>query len=143
MRLARIRGYTMMELIVVVAILAIVAAAVIPSHRKAIEIGYWNGAQDILRAIYAGEQVYQTSEDTYVQPTACPAPDPAWRCIGMDDPANPPEPPTTYVVDNVAAGTFRATAVRGDGRCMSIDQNNNLIFSSGLGGCAQNWTRPQ
>ena len=136
------RGFTLMELLIVVVIIAIVAAIGMPSYRKAIERNYWRGAQDVLRAIYSGEQVYWTQRDTYVQPTACPAPDPAWRCIGMDNPNLAADPPTQYVVDNVAANTFRVTAVRGDGRCMSIDNNNNLVFASGLGGCGANWTEP-
>ena len=136
------RGFTLLELLVVVVIIAIVAAIGMPTYRKSIERNYWRGAQDVLRTIYSGEQVYWTSEDTYVQPTACPAPDPAWRCIGMDDPNTAADPPTTFVVDNITVNSFRVTAVRGDGRCMSIDQTNALVFASGLGGCGANWTEP-
>jgi hypothetical protein len=115
----------------------------IPTYQKAVERGYWRSAQDMLRAIYSGEQVYWTSEDTYFDAdtgAACPAGWNGWRCIQLD---NPNRPETTYTTDTITAATFRAVAHRGDGRCMSIDQNNVMVFSAaGAAGCAANWTPP-
>ena len=135
----RTGGFTLLEILVVVGILAILASTSLLGYRKAVERTYWRTAQDTLRAIYAGEQVYWTGVDSFIQPTGCA---PAWQCIGMDNPNNAPNNPTQFVIDGATVAAFRATAARGDGRCMSIDQANAFATNSGLGGCTTDWSFP-
>ena len=70
------RGFTLMEIMVALGILAIVAGIAVPQYIKTVERGYWRSAQDILRTIYTGEQVYYTVNQKY---TATPASLAEWR----------------------------------------------------------------
>ena len=122
-------GFTLSEVLIAVIVVGILAAAALPQFRKTVVRGYWNAAQDILQTIYSGEQVYEAANDEYVDPTACPAPDPPWRCIYMDNP-NVANVPVTYAV---AAGptTFTATATYtgAGGGSMTVNQNRVLDTS--------------
>ena len=108
-------GFTITELMTVVILIGIIAAIAIPTYIKAVEQGYRRTARDLLQTIYAGEQVYESVNSEYVDPLACPPPDPAWRCIYMDDP-HTPNVPVTYTVA-AGGGAFTATATRTGGAC--------------------------
>ena len=136
MRAARPSGYTLSEVLITVAIIAIIASMAIPSFLRAVERGQWRGAQDVLLTIYAGEQVYEAVNGGYIEPAGCAPP---WRCVYVD---NPNGGVVTYTVDGVSKVAFRATAARGDGRCMSINQTKAIAFNSGLAGCVVGWPQP-
>lgn len=119
-------GFTLMEAMIVVMVLGILAAFAFPQYTRVVERSYWRSAQDVLQTIYAGEQVYEAANDTYVDPAACPT-GPAWRCIYVDPP-NAANIPVTYSVA-AAATTFTATATRTGGGSMTIDQNRALDTS--------------
>jgi prepilin-type N-terminal cleavage/methylation domain-containing protein len=137
-------GYTLTEVMVTVLIIGIVASMALPGYQRTMERGYWRGAQDILRAIYAGEQVYETANDQYIDPANC---NPAWRCIYMDDPNVGGGTPVAFSVEVCNPPvcnppTFTATAFRGDGRCMSINQARVLALTSAAAGCSNPWPQP-
>jgi len=88
----------------VAAVIAILAGVAIPQYGKAVERSRWFTARDLLLTIYAGEQVYQTTNSKYVDPTTCT---PAWRCIYMD---NPDTAEVTYSVSGVTKAKFTAKA---------------------------------
>ena len=114
-------GFTLGAVLVTVGILAILASIAVPGYLKAVERGHWRGAQDVLLAIYAGEQVYEAVNDTYVDPAGCVAP-PPWQCIYVD---NPNGGVVTYAV-NATKTTFSVTATRKAGVSMSIDQTKAI-----------------
>lgn len=116
----RARGFTLLEVMMVVAVIAILAVVAIPQYNKAMQRSYWQTARDLLQAIYSGEQVYETANATYIDADACA---PAWRCIYMDNP-NTPSPPVTYTVGGVTATTFIATATyTPTGQTQTVNQN--------------------
>ena len=114
----RNEGFTLMEALITVSVIAIMAAVAVPQYTKAVERGYWRTAKALLQTIYAGEQVYETAKETYVDAAGC-----GWRCIYMDDP-NTPSIPVTYSVGGVSKTTFTATATyTRTGQAKTIDQN--------------------
>ena len=119
-----------------VALIAILAAGVLPGYVKTVERSYWQDAQTLLLTIYAGEQVYFSANDVYLNPAAPPAPavPPAWNLIFMDDP-NFPGIPVTYTVAVGGGGTtFTATVTRNGGPCDGQTQTINqlrVLTSSG------------
>lgn len=130
------RGYTLMEVMVTVAILGILAATALPHFTKTRERGFWNGTQDILLTIYAGEQTFgavnrnaanQSVYRTGLDNTSGAA---AWAEIYTDDPNTLAMPIDYFVVDSSSAKNntkFRAYANRqGGGLCAGINQNRLL-----------------
>ena len=118
------RGFSLMELMITVIVIAILAAVAIPQFQRAIEQGHFRAARDVLQTVYSGEQVYRTSNNTYVDPTGCAQP---WRCIYMDNPNG--SLPVTFTVA-AGANTFTVTATRNGGPCnnTTLTINENRVF---------------
>ncbi len=129
------RGYTLAELMAAVIIMAIVAGLALPTFGRARERGFASSSQDILLAIYSGEQVFSTQNaGTYRAITEADAPA-VWQLIFVDTP-NAANFPAAFsvTVDNAAATpTFLARARRKDGGCINqtitIDQTKTLATS--------------
>ena len=118
-------------------IVGILASTAVPQYLRTVERSYWRSAQDVLRTIYAGEQVYWTVHRTFTDPDAG-----AWATVFMDDPNVGSGIPVTFLVTDADADGFLATAARGDGRCLSIDETKALQLSSTAGGCSAPWSLP-
>lgn len=113
------RGLTLTEVLITVAVIAILAAIALPQFQRTTERSYWRSARDILETIYAGEQVYFLKENHYLAFDAADATN--WTPIFMDNP-NPGPLPVAFTVGVLpappaAATTFIATATRDGGPC--------------------------
>ncbi|MBI3324227.1 MAG: prepilin-type N-terminal cleavage/methylation domain-containing protein [Candidatus Omnitrophica bacterium] len=131
-------GFSLLELLVVVAILGVLASLAIAQYRRTVELARVGQAEDQLLTIYYGERSYYFTNSDYRAMPANP-----WRDILMDDPTRPEVTFTVVPVPGVPRG-FIATATRqipGSpcfGRTRTIDQRR--IFGPGGGSwraCAQ------
>lgn len=129
-------GFTLAELMVTVAIVSILAAVALPQFQKTIRRGHHQAAEDILRTIYAGEQVYESINNTFLPLTvtspSCNDPiNPDWCEIFMDNPNVAASPlPVTFTVTTPTATTFTATATYTPpepDKTMSIDQSQTIV----------------
>lgn len=139
--MGRRRGMTLMELLITVTIVGILASMALPSFDRAVDRGHWRDAQDVLRTVYAGEQVYFTTNDVF---RALPAGSTLaeWREIYMDDPNTGVIPAAFTVATTIGPPpTFTAKAQHADGRCMTMDENNLFDFAPPIAGCAA-WPMP-
>lgn len=122
------KGFTLVELLLVVTILGILAALVLPKLYPQAEKGRVSEAIGILSAIRQGEESYFLENGVYLSRTAGVD----WSPIGMVDPN-----PGTYFNYSVtgSASAFTATATRNSLRIPSstylgqtVTLNNNGTF---------------
>ena len=118
-----VTGMTLMELMITVAIVAILATVGLPQYGKTMERNYRQQAQDLLTTIYYGERAYRLANNKFVVPAT-------WSDLFMDNPEVGASPPITFAVTAAAANTFQATATRVGGMCggqtMTIDENRTF-----------------
>ena len=120
----------MTEVLIAVAIIALLVSVAIPQYRKTVERNYRQQAQDILTTIYYGEKAYQVVRNTFTGA-------PPWVDIFMDDPHVGATPPINFTVA-AAAKTFTAQAARaaGSGPCAG---QTMTINETGLSSIAGPW----
>ena len=133
------RGFTLLELMVVVIVVAILAALAIPSYIKQTRKARRNAAESSLQQIAVLEERYRADNSSYLAPTSTAT----WAQLGMSDPSG------TYftytVTASAASGVTPAlysvtAAAKGDQAkdtgCTSLaytqtyDTTNNIVNTS-------------
>ena len=107
------KGFTLIELMIVVVIIGILAALAIPRFMRATTKSKQSEAKTILKQIYAMERAYRQEKDAYwstagVQTASAAAPN-GFATIGVEVMASARY---TYTI-NSTANTFTATATSG------------------------------
>lgn len=130
------RGFTLIEMMMTVVIIGILAAIAIPGYAKTRERSYWQAAESILLAIYAGERAYFLVNNTYRGPLTAGSSMAEWRLINIDNP-NLSSIPVGYGA-TAAGATFTATATRNGGPCNGSTRtiNEDRVLTGGLCWCA-------
>jgi type IV pilus assembly protein PilE len=131
----RLRGFTLIEVMVVVAILAIIAAVAFPSYRSYIIKANRSAAQSFMLEVASRQERYLLDARTYAADMAT---------LGMTVPTNVSP---NYTITTVGATTtYTVTAAptpkqaADDGACgtLTIDQANNKTIG-GSGTLANCW----
>ena len=123
-------GFTLMEMLITLVIVAILASIAIPQYRKTTETAYKREAQDLLVTIFYGERAYFLANSKYINPGG------AWNTIYMDNP-NVGSIPVTFTIPSANAIAFSAQATRtGGGPCVG---KVITINQTGPGSIAGNW----
>jgi prepilin-type N-terminal cleavage/methylation domain-containing protein len=108
------KGFTLIELMIVVVIIGILAALAIPRFMKATTKSKQSEAQQVLKQIYTMQRTYRQAKDTYWTPTAgnasAAAPN-AFAELGVEVMLSARY---TYSMGGVTTSTFIATATVSD-----------------------------
>jgi prepilin-type N-terminal cleavage/methylation domain-containing protein len=67
----KMHGFSLVELLVAVAIIGILVAIAVPQYRGSVDSTRLSNAKNNLRAIYMKEQEYYTNNNVYYSPGAC------------------------------------------------------------------------
>jgi prepilin-type N-terminal cleavage/methylation domain-containing protein len=122
-RARRIRpsGFTLMELVVTLAIMGVMIAMSAPRFGRSIEQSKADFAAANLRAIWAAQKMYWLENHAYAGDL------PTLRTLGLLDPLLDPTTPTgdyTYTVTSSGSDNFQATATRVGGiDYLTLDQD--------------------
>ena len=128
------KGFTLIELMIVVVIIGILAALAIPRFMRATTKSKQSEARQILKQVYSMQRAYRQEYNAYWVPAgpASAAAQTAFGRIGVDVMAN-----ARYTFTMVAAAnTFTCTATSGildDDVAVdtwTIDQNGSLVVTS-------------
>jgi prepilin-type N-terminal cleavage/methylation domain-containing protein len=119
------RGFTLVELMIVLTVISIMAAMCIPTFQQAIEQSRADVAAANLRAIWAAERLYWLENRAYTDRfddlRAMRLLDPAFPAVGNYDYASP------VVASDGSGFTATATSNRGATTSITIDQNGSMV----------------
>ncbi|RKY37632.1 MAG: hypothetical protein DRP78_00585 [Candidatus Omnitrophota bacterium] len=108
----RDKGFTLIELVIVVSIVVILASIAVPSYFRAMERVKSKEARTTLEAMNAAEKSYNAERRIYIGLAS--GVDTDWASIGLDNPNNNADRAFSYMLTPVGAG-FIATATRRNG----------------------------
>ena len=118
-----------MELIAVVTILGILMVTGIVSYTSMVERSHRRAAQDLLLAIYYGEQAYQSINRKFYGGLGPGSDATAWRTIYMENP-NLGSIPITFTVSGSDTAFTATAAYSQGGSTMTVDESRVWCGSS-------------
>jgi type IV pilus assembly protein PilE len=110
------RGFTLMEVIIVVTMLAILAAIAIPNYSEYIRRGHRAAAQEYLISLAARQVQYYLDRRAFAESDVCPPVSPATTCLNATPPtglanrytiaiAAAAGPPATFTITATPTGS--------------------------------------
>jgi type IV pilus assembly protein PilE len=121
------KGFTLIELIVVVIIIAILASFAVPQYITSIERAKKAKAENALGIIAQAEKMYRAENDTYVNFASGAADATLGSYVELDEVDNDTD--WNYQVTGATTTAFLATATRSggsnNGETVTVDQSGN------------------
>lgn len=123
------KGFTLVELLIAVAILGILTAVAVPQYAGYISNTRLNNAQNNLRAIYMKQQEYMTNNNVYYSPGACGDNAAAINTNLFGGQSIIQDNFYTYCITQTTTTDFTAIATNSStGDTYTIDENNVTSF---------------
>lgn len=123
------RGFTLLELLVSVAIIGILVAVAVPQYRGYVDSTRLNNAKNNLRAIYMKEQEYYTNNNVYYSPGACGNNAAVINTNLFGGQSIIVDSYYTYCITQTTTTDFTAKATKtSTGTIYTLDYNNNANF---------------
>ena len=132
-RRPRTRGFSLIELLMVITIIGIMAAMAVPSYQRAVEQSRADIAAANLRAIWAAQRLYWLEYHTYTdQLESQTAPSVGLVDLGLLDHALFNSGNYTYEMPSVADNTFTAMATSPDADVVITINESGDVQSTGM-----------
>lgn len=119
------RGFTLIEMLITVALIGILSAIAVPQYRGYIDNTRLTNAKNNLRAIYMKEQEYFTNNNGYYSPGACGDNATVINTNLFSGQTIISDAYFTYCITQTATTNFTARATRtSTGAIYTLDNNN-------------------
>lgn len=112
----KVKGFTLIELVLVVMVIAILVSISIPTYFQTVERARAREARSTLESIFAAQRSYSAERRAFINlPVGTAAADNViWQAVGMENPNTNANASFTYSTAG-APGAFTATASRTTG----------------------------
>ena len=133
------KGFTLIEIIVVLVILAMLSAVALPSYTTMMVQGAANAAQNNLIAIYNAQKTYYLTNGSYYISASCPSSD--ITNINSTLSLSITDSKFTYCCNNTSGFTCIATNTSTSNLSLTVT-NASIILPGGTGCTASPWSAP-
>ena len=136
-------GFTLIEVLIAIAIVGIVASISIGQYGLTVQRARWDAAQNILLAVYAGEQTYYTLNSsqyrTNLDETKTMA---EWREVFVDNPNRKNPATNAYDVTYKVSGSGSPLSTDFKAQATNVTTTKIMLLNQDRDPTGSDWARP-